>query len=203
MQFVTGTALTLTSDLLTEVARYRHRVFVEKLGWQLLCNSGLEYDQFDRADTVYVIAKNSGGNVSGTARLLPTTRPYLLSEVFSTLLNGGDAPCSESAWELSRFAAVDFDSNSNSNLTSPLMQFSSTAAVELLKVALDCAAKVDAERLVTVSPVGVERLLRKAGFLASRIGCPATQNGHSIVACSICVDSGQRYSPPGRVGACI
>ncbi len=37
---------------MTNVARYRHKVFVERLGWQLRCENALEYDQFDRHDTV-------------------------------------------------------------------------------------------------------------------------------------------------------
>ncbi|MBL8509853.1 MAG: GNAT family N-acetyltransferase, partial [Chitinimonas sp.] len=90
------------------LARYRHRVFVEKLGWQLKCQDGLEFDQFDRPDTLYVVAQDQDDQVVGGARLLPTTRPYLLGEIFPQLLNGQPVPNSSDIWELSRFAAVDF-----------------------------------------------------------------------------------------------
>src|ERR1700752_59202 len=105
---------------MTGVARYRHRVFVEMLGWPLQTREhGLEFDQFDREDTVYVVARNTIDSVVGTARLLPTSRPYLLGEVFPQLLHGQQLPSAPEVWELSRFAAVDFNSTTN---TTPMCQ---------------------------------------------------------------------------------
>lgn len=163
------------------MARYRHEVFVKKLGWQLQCENGLEYDQFDRDDTVYVVARNDAQKIIGTARLLPTTQPYLLAEIFPQLLNGLAAPASADIWELSRFAAVDF----TENVTSAMGQFSSKNAVDLLRESLLCASTLGAKRVITVSPIGVERLLRKAGFQAHRAGPPVIIDGHSIFACWI------------------
>jgi hypothetical protein len=37
---------------MADVARYRHEIFVEALGWRLQSASALKYDQFDREDTV-------------------------------------------------------------------------------------------------------------------------------------------------------
>ena len=85
------------------------KVFVERFGWALHTKNGMESDQFDRQDTVYVVAQDDRGHVSGCARLLPTTRPYLLGEAFPQLLNGLAPPCSPDVWELSRFAAVDLN----------------------------------------------------------------------------------------------
>lgn len=178
MRFLTGTPSELTSVLMTDLARYRHKVFVEKLGWQLKCEYGLEYDQFDRDDTIYVVAKNDDDQIVGTARLLPTSRPYLLGEVFPQLLNGQLPPCSDDIWELSRFAAVDFDSKA----TSALGQFSSETAIDLLKQSMETASRVGARRVITVSPLGIERLLRRAGFEAARAGPPMKVDGMGIFA---------------------
>ncbi|MFP8779785.1 acyl-homoserine-lactone synthase [Hydrogenophaga sp. RWCD_12] len=163
---------------MADLGRYRHKVFVEKLGWQLQCEHGLEYDQFDRDDTIYVLAKNDDDQIIGTARLLPTSKPYLLGEVFPQLLNGQLPPCSSDIWELSRFAAVDFDSSS----TSALRQFSSEAAISLLRQSMETAMRVGARRVITVSPLGIERLLRRAGFEAARAGAPMKVDGMSIFA---------------------
>ena len=181
MNIVTGTPADLSSEIMAGVARYRHRVFVEKLGWQLRSENTLEYDQFDRDDTVYVVAHNPQGEVVGTARLLPTTRPYLLAEVFPHLLHGQPPPHSSEVWELSRFAAVDFSVESSSALA----QLSSPVAVGLLQASLECAAAHGAKRFITVSPLGVERLLRIAGFKAHRLAPPAVVDGNPIFACSI------------------
>ncbi|MDE2077541.1 MAG: N-acylhomoserine lactone synthase [Burkholderiales bacterium] len=161
------------------MARYRHKVFIEKLDWQLAVEHDIELDQFDGPDTLYVIALNDRGQVTGVARLLPTTGAYLLKEVFPQLLDGVQVPCSETIWELSRFAAVDFDAAR----TSPMSQFSSPVAVELLQACIDVAHSKGADALITVSPIGVERLLRRAGFKAHRAAAPKTINGDDLVAC--------------------
>jgi acyl homoserine lactone synthase len=102
MHFLTGTQNALSQNVVSKMASYRHRVFVDKLGWQLNCVVGRELDQFDREDTVYVIAEDDLGDVVGTARLLPTNRPYLLGEIFPQLMGGSSVPSSPLIWELSR-----------------------------------------------------------------------------------------------------
>lgn len=184
MQFTAGMLGDLSPKLIAELAGYRHKVFVEMLGWQLQSQNSLEFDQFDRADTLYVVARDYAGQINGCARLLPTTQPYLLKEVFPQLLNGCLAPSTSDVWELSRFAAVNF----NAAQTSATGQFSSPIAVGLLRSALECAGKRGATRLITVSPRGVERLLRKSGFQAQRAGRPAIIEGSPLVACWIPCD---------------
>lgn len=185
MHFVSGPQARLTRGLYTKLTRYRHTVFVERLGWPLEAEQGLECDQFDRPDTVYVIAQEDDGRISGCARLLPTTQAYLLSEVFPELLNGLPPPCSPDVWELSRFAAID----TTDSTPSPLSQFSSSVAVALLREAIACAAMRGATQLISVSPVGVERLLRRAGIRAHRAGPPMLTDGEAIIACWISVGS--------------
>lgn len=177
MNIVSGTAGDLL-DVYRQVAGYRYKVFVENLGWDLHVADGLEQDQFDRPDTVYVAVQDNEGEVCGCARLLPTTHPYLLSEVFPQLLNGAIPPSSPEIWELSRFAAVDF----NSPNQSPLRQMSSDVAIALLQAAIECAASHGAKRLIAVSPLGTERLLRNAGFKAHRAGPPMMVDGLPVLA---------------------
>lgn len=180
MHLQSGSAAGLPDGLYAKLGSYRYKVFIERLGWQVASFGEREADQFDRADTVYVVAQDSLDRVSGCARLLPTHRPYLLGEVFPQLLNGLEPPCSPDIWELSRFAAVD--------LHSPLAtqgQMSSPVAIGLLKEAVATAMAHGAKQLVSVSPIGVERLLRAAGFRAWRAGPPMVIDGHPIFACWI------------------
>lgn len=182
MQFISGTSANLSDDVIIGMARYRHRVFVEMLRWPLRNqHQGVELDQFDREDTVYVVASDDADEVVGTARLLPTTRSYLLKDLFPQLLHGQPLPSSAAVWELSRFAAVDF----NAANTTPIAQVSSPVAVGLLRETLSVAGGLGAERLITVSPLGVERLLRKAGFRAHRAAPPVIIDGHPVFACWI------------------
>lgn len=178
MEFTTGTSRDLPDEVLVGLAQYRHKVFVETLGWELPTQAGLELDQFDRPDTLYVAAREEGRYI-GVARLLPTLRPYLLSEVFPELMGGAPPPQSAEVWELSRFAAIDFHSNALSG------QFSSPTTVGLLKAVESCALRHGVSRLVTVSPLGIERLLRKLGFTTYRAAPPQIINGHPLFACWI------------------
>jgi acyl homoserine lactone synthase len=181
MNVTAGKTEALTPSLFSQVGHYRHKVFVETLGWDLKTRNGEELDQFDRPDTVYVVGQDDAGNVNGCARLLPTDRPYLLGEVFPELLKGQNIPCTPDVWELSRFAAVDFNNRSSSALS----QFSSEVAIALLQASIECAIEQGAKRLITVSPIGIERLLRRAGFHCHRAGPPMIIGGHPIFACWI------------------
>lgn len=191
MEIISGNSTSLHPQLMDSAARYRHKVFVEKLGWQLNCNDLLENDQFDRPDTVYVIAKNQNEEIVGIARLLPTTRPYLLGDVFPHLMHGMPPPASDDIWELSRFAAVDF----NAQQTSALGQLSSPLTIELLHASIQCAFSFGAKRLITVSPIGIERLLRKLGIQAQRVGPPVASDKQSVCAywIELAVDNGVHY----------
>ncbi len=178
MEIIYGNSASLNPQLMANAARYRHKVFIEKLGWELPCDNLTENDQFDRSDTIYVIAKNEHNEIGGLARLLPTTRPYLLSDVFPQLLNGMPPPTSKKIWELSRFAAVDFSQKEKA----PKGQLSSNTAIELLNASIQCASTFGAIRLITVSPVGIERLLRKLGIHVRRAGPPIISNSQSVCA---------------------
>lgn len=187
MNVIAGKTGAFSESMFSEVASYRYKVFIETLGWELETKNGEELDQFDRPDTVYVVSQDDDGKVNGCARLLPTDRPYLLGDIFPQLLNGLPVPCSSDVWELSRFAAVDF----NNRTSSALSQFSSEIAINLLRESIACAAAHGAKRLITVSPVGIERLLRRAGFQARRAGPPMIVDGHPIFACWIEVEAAQ------------
>ncbi|MBS0342060.1 MAG: GNAT family N-acetyltransferase [Proteobacteria bacterium] len=192
MEVLAGRPHELTPQLLESVERYRYKVFVEMLGWQLDTPPGLERDQFDHSGTLYLAARDSELNVIGTARLLPTTQSYLLGDVFPQLMGGAQPPNDPLVWELSRFAAVDFSATG----TGAMGQFSSPVAVGLLEKAIEVAAAQGAQRLITVSPLGIERLLRREGFRAHRAAPPQIIDGHPIFACWI--DVVPRCPPASR-----
>jgi acyl-homoserine lactone synthase len=84
-----------------EMYRLRHRLFYEELQWDVNSNDGMEYDEFDRDDTVYIIYEEDG-NIFACFRLLPTTKPYMLSEIFHELAEDY-IPRASNVWELSRY----------------------------------------------------------------------------------------------------
>lgn len=104
IDIITGHQAYRRMALTTEMYRLRHRVFKERLGWDVDSANGLEIDQFDSERARYLLAYDDNENLSGTWRLLPTTGAYMLRDVFPQLLEGRPAPCSSMIWETSRFA---------------------------------------------------------------------------------------------------
>jgi N-acyl-L-homoserine lactone synthetase len=183
MQFTTETLANLPLSTIVEISRYRHRVFVEKLGWSLKCQDRIEYDEFDRPDTLYVVARSKRGDIVGLGRLLPTTKPYLLSEIFPHLIPESKMPSSSNIWELSRFAAIDFNKyDSHQSLQSNM---SSENCVQLMHQCILSARAIGASELISVSPIGVERLLRQGGIKFRRLGPVRLVEGDALFANSI------------------
>jgi acyl homoserine lactone synthase len=181
LRVLEGRAADLPPGYIERLGRYRHQVFVERLGWRLESDNDCELDRFDRADTVYVAVEDAQSRIAGCARLLTTTQPYLLSEVFPQLLQGVSPPRDEHIWELSRFASMDFTKPAST----PLAQFSSSSTALLLRSAMDWAARQGAHRLITVSPLGIERLVRRLGIRASQAAAPVAIDGQMTFACWI------------------
>jgi len=86
---------------LVEMHRQRKAVFVDRLGWDLAVTHGLEIDAYDGRHALYLLSIEKGRLMS-SARLLPTTRPHLMSEQFAHLCSDG-VPRGRGVWEASRF----------------------------------------------------------------------------------------------------
>lgn len=73
-------------DQLEQSYRLRHQVFVIEKRWGLNCPDGREVDQFDTDAAVnLLLLEDDDRTVVGGCRLLPTTGPYLIPDVFPHL----------------------------------------------------------------------------------------------------------------------
>ncbi|MES2902978.1 MAG: acyl-homoserine-lactone synthase [Pseudomonadota bacterium] len=81
----------------------RKQVFVDLLRWDLpVLDDAYEIDQFDDGHAIYLMVTDRGGQHLGSARLLPTSRPYLLHALFPMLCEG-ELPTADDCWEITRF----------------------------------------------------------------------------------------------------
>ena len=81
----------------------RKSVFVDLLKWDVPVLDGrFELDQFDDCNATYVIIAADDGDHMGSARLLPTTRPYLLGGLFAELC-AAPPPAGPAVAEITRF----------------------------------------------------------------------------------------------------
>lgn len=95
------------SSLLGEMHHDRKRVFVDKLRWNVPVTDDLyEIDQFDTDEALYLIAADPHtGKHMASVRLLPTTTPHLMSEVFKSLCDG-EVPSGPDVWEMTRLCTA-------------------------------------------------------------------------------------------------
>lgn len=94
-------------ELFEKIWRFRHKQFVERLGWmELRSEDGREMDRFDTEDAIH-LAVVSNDEVVGYTRLLRTSRPHLLSDVYPEIMQGQDWPRSDAIYEWTRCISND------------------------------------------------------------------------------------------------
>src|SRR4030088_3741919 len=90
---------------LYQMHRIRKTVFKDRLGWDVTISGELEFDEYDVLGPSYLLSIERYGTLNGCVRLLPTTGPNMLRDIFPSFVTKGAVPRGERVWEASRFAA--------------------------------------------------------------------------------------------------
>ena len=167
--------------------RLRYKVFHERLRWDVQTHGDQEHDHFDDADSVYMLTTDANEEVSGGWRIRPTTRPYMLGEIFPNLLNGAPVPQHRHVWEISRFAVDTTDASRTAGFS--LGDTARALLVDTCKFAM--ANHVT--QFVIVTTVAVERLINSTGVVMNRFGPPTRIGRVMSVACWVDVDAHTRH----------
>lgn len=138
---------------LQEMFAQRHRVFVERMGWQVESVDGLERDDFDALQPTYLLAWSDLGQLVGSWRLLPTTGRYMLRDVFGDVLAGRTPPCDSAIWETSRFAV---ETKLSGTAASKIV---SRITVEMFCGLIEHSIASGIERILTVYDRRIARIL--------------------------------------------
>ena len=102
--------------------RLRYRMFVERQGWNVPNYRQLEYDEFDTPAATYILIVDDRNETLGTARLIPTTRPYMVERLWPDLVDI-ELPHLPSIWEASRFGCDrELDARSRRRVVARLIQ---------------------------------------------------------------------------------
>ncbi|CAI8803244.1 Acyl-homoserine-lactone synthase [Pseudomonas sp. IT-196MI5] len=169
MAIAIGSRIELDNGRLEQMHKLRAEVFKDRKRWDVSIIAGMEIDGYDALNPYYLILEDEPGSerLFGCWRILPTTGPYMLKDTFPALLYGAQAPHSERIWELSRFAILPREK-------SP--QCLSLDSILAIKALIHFAIERGVDQFVTVTTLGVEKLLRRKGLDISRFG-PAMRIG--------------------------
>lgn len=143
--------------LLDEMFALRARVFGQRLGWEVDIRDGREIDQFDALDPAYVVGVNDQNKVVSCVRALQTTGPHMLSDVFSSILDGEPPLRSATLWESTRFC-VDTEILEAGKSRNSI----SYATCELMAASLEYARNSGISDIVTVIDPVMNRVLKRS-----------------------------------------
>ncbi|WP_425416284.1 acyl-homoserine-lactone synthase [Oricola indica] len=184
-------------ELIDQMFRMRAEVFSGRLGWDVSVTNGREIDRFDEEDPAYLLSVNERtGALQGAVRLLPTTGPNMLRDVFSELVPGG-APESPLIWESSRFAinprifAGDDRAHANHRVNS--------ITLELLCGIVEVCQKSGIGQIVSVFDARMARIFRAVDCPYEEIGTP-TRIGKVMTHAALFEMSDAMWTRLARVG---
>lgn len=158
---ISGADMDRHSALMNQVFSLRHKIFVEEKGWeQLRQPDALERDRFDDAHAVHHICMRDDAIV-GYQRLLPTTRPHLLTDVLGNLCRR-PPPRGPRVFEWTRFCVAQGHREMRPRGDSPFLELAQGVVewgmakrVDTVTVAIDWRLMVIAMQLrFFVRPLG-------------------------------------------------
>jgi N-acyl-L-homoserine lactone synthetase len=168
------------SKHLIEMHHDRKRVFIDQLGWRLpTVGSWLEVDEFDNEYTVYLIACSAEDDRHlASVRLLPTTRPHMLSTLFAGLPEDGPA-VGDDVWEISRLTVAPLSLSGAEVLR--VFQYLAIAHVEF-------ALLNGIRRYTLVGEAHRMPVLCSMGWKVRPLSLPVDCDGKKIVSLEIAID---------------
>lgn len=177
----------LSDPLATAMFAERKRLFVDLLGWDVPVVEGrYEIDQYDDRDATYLIALDDNGGHAGSLRLLPTTGPHILGDLFDALCDNG-TPRGPQVFEITRLCLP------------PRLGAAGRlrARNRLISAMVDHALETGMTGLTGVVAAGFRAQVLAMGWRCAALGPPATVNGTELGAFRIDVDG----DTPARLAA--
>lgn len=152
------------ADLFDQMYRLRAREFGLRRGWRVEVVDGRERDHFDDLNPLYVCVATEEGRLLASLRLLPTTGPHMLSDIFPEVMGEAGIVRHPLILEVSRLCvdtafARDFGPGGINRVTR-----------ELLTGLFTTALQAGMSDLIAVYDLYVERILRMAGCRFERLG---------------------------------
>ncbi|RVD46090.1 GNAT family N-acetyltransferase [Mesorhizobium sp. M4B.F.Ca.ET.169.01.1.1] len=179
LHIVTAENFSSYQQEMDEAFRLRHKVFVDEKGWTELAQAnGLETDRFDDEHAVHMLFI-ADSHVIGYQRMLPSTRPHLLTEVLSDLCESLP-PAGPNIWEWTRYC-VEAGHRERGRILSPVANALLTGIVEW-----GLGRGVDTI-IIEMNPLWLLRLVQ-LHFRVTPLGLPRVIGGEETMAVTASFD---------------
>jgi acyl homoserine lactone synthase len=143
--------------LLIDMHHLRRRVFKERMRWNVtVTDEGLEVDQFDIPEAVYLLALDDDRRVIGHWRLLPTNGPCMIREIWPQFLDTMPLPPDPLVWEATRFCVDSLKANADEGLAQV-----SRATQEMFCGLIEMCMLCGITSIVSMYDMRMERLMRR------------------------------------------
>jgi acyl homoserine lactone synthase len=153
------------TNYLFDMHRLRKRVFHDRMKWPVTVDAmGLETDQFDLPETIYLLALNDDKRVIGTWRMLPTTGSNMIRDIWPQFLESLPMPNDPFVWEVSRFAIDQPESNSEKHINQI-----NYATAELFCGLTELCLYSGIRQIYTLYDMRIARLLKRLDCAPARV----------------------------------
>jgi acyl homoserine lactone synthase len=168
LKLIEGSRATSFRKEMDAMFRNRAEIFSGRLGWDVVVQDDYERDRFDDLNPLYLVSVDPvTEQYWGSLRLLPTTGPNMLRDVFPQLLEEGEMVESATIWESSRIcaSAVDGQPKRSRNGVNYVMS-------ELIAGIGEVALSAGLTQVVSVFDARILRVLKAVGCEPVVIGRP-------------------------------
>ncbi|MCF6196904.1 MAG: GNAT family N-acetyltransferase [Emcibacter sp.] len=161
---------------LEQMYAQRYEIFVKKMKWDLpLSQPGIEKDEYDTAETIYLISKDEKGQINGSLRLSPTHSRSMIEDHFSHLCDSA-LPKGTDVWEASRCYILPLRGRRS---------YTSQTMGKILCAAMETSLLGGVKQVNIISNMIVLPALLGAGWNITPLGLPRKDGRKSIVALTI------------------
>jgi acyl homoserine lactone synthase len=153
-------------EALASMHQLRCRVFKHRLAWDVETAGDMEVDEYDALRPHYLLLWGARDRLLGCVRFLPADGPTMLRDSFPALLPSEGFTADATVWESSRFALDlhDDQPKAANGLAAPTF--------ELFAGMVEFGLARGMSRIVTVTDVRMERILRRASWPLERLARP-------------------------------
>lgn len=169
---INGSDRSVYPNLIDQMHKIRKETFFDRLKWDVEVRGNWEIDDFDFCDPLYVLSLDENENVRGSLRLLPTTGPNMLRDVFNCLLPQNNVVESPTIWESSRFCVSLRDPCGKRSLSSLNL-----VTAELIAGMGEIGVLAGLTNIVTVYDHFLRRIIARAGCNETLVGGPMDIGG--------------------------